>query len=337
MKNFIATIGNMDFKKVTIDHAEYYRQACLDKGESLATVAKKLRHLKRVFQLAVKRKQIDENPLQYIDMPKVPKPKVRIYSPDECDRLLKVSVDYTSEINLERNLKWDLLILVALSTGMRRGELLNLVWSDIDFEDQTITVSSKDDTKHTWKWLIKDSDHRVLPLTSEITQLLIEHQESQAEGYPYVFVPSKRYDYVQETLRPSGKWSLSNSRTSLVNNFYKQFGTIRKRANVKKGTFHDFRRTALSNWFANGMSEHDVMVLAGHSNFDTTHQFYLAVASDLVARARKIQADVLSQNLVHFGAVGVLPGKEKRPTIVTDCQPKGYKHARQDSNLRPTD
>ena len=61
--------------------------------------------------------------------------------------------------------------------------------------------------------------------------------------------------------------------------------------------------------------------LAGHSNFDTTHQFYLAVASDLVARARRIQADVLSQNLVHFGtvwcslvqfgAVGGLPGKEK--------------------------
>ena len=63
----------------------------------------------------------------------------------------------------------------------------------------------------------------------------------------------------------------------------------------------------------------------------------LAVASDLVARARKIQADVLSQNLVHFGAVGVFPGKEKKPAIVSNCQPKGYKYARQDSNLRPTD
>ena len=106
---------------------------------------------------------------------------------------------------------------------------------------------------------------------------------------------------------------------------------------MKKDTFHDFRRTALSNWFANGMSEYDVMVLAGHSNFDTTHQFYLAVASDLVARARRIQADVLSQNLVHFGAVGVFSEKEKKPAIVNDCQPKGYKYARQDSNLRPTD
>jgi len=35
------------------------------------------------------------------------------------------------------------------------------------------------------------------------------------------------------------------------------------------------------------MSEHDVMTLAGHSSFATTHAFYLAVADDLVDRARK--------------------------------------------------
>lgn len=35
------------------------------------------------------------------------------------------------------------------------------------------------------------------------------------------------------------------------------------------------RRTAISMWFANGMSEYDVMVLAGHSSFATTHQFSL--------------------------------------------------------------
>jgi len=39
-------------------------------------------------------------------------------------------------------------------------------------------------------------------------------------------------------------------------------------------------------WFTNGMSEYDVMVLAGHSSFATTHEFYLAVADDLVGRAR---------------------------------------------------
>ena len=55
-------------------------------------------------------------------------------------------------------------------------------------------------------------------------------------------------------------------------------------------------------WFANGMSEHDVMVLAGHASFATTHEFYLAVADDLIHRARAATAQGLRQKLVHFGA-----------------------------------
>ena len=54
-------------------------------------------------------------------------------------------------------------------------------------------------------------------------------------------------------------------------------------------------------WFANGMSEHDVMVLAGHSSFATTHEFYLAVADDLIGRARVATAQGLRQKLVRFG------------------------------------
>ncbi len=64
----------------------------------------------------------------------------------------------------------------------------------------------------------------------------------------------------------------------------------------------DIRRTAISMWFANGMSEHDVMVLAGHASFATTHEFYLAVADDLVHRTRAATAHGLHQKMVHFDA-----------------------------------
>lgn len=55
-------------------------------------------------------------------------------------------------------------------------------------------------------------------------------------------------------------------------------------------------------WFANGMSEHDVMVLAGHSSFATTHKFYLTVADGLIDRARVATAQGLRQKLVQIGA-----------------------------------
>ena len=69
MNDFIRTIGNIDFQSVTLAHGELYCQMCLDRGNNKSTVAKKLRHIKRLFNIAVNRKQLDENPLQHITLP----------------------------------------------------------------------------------------------------------------------------------------------------------------------------------------------------------------------------------------------------------------------------
>ena len=302
MNDLIGTIGNIDFRSVRLAHGERYLQTCLDRGNSKATVAKKLRHIKRVFRLAVNRNQLDENPLQHIAMPKSPRKKINIYSDAQCRQILKAAREYASQWDLSISVKWDLLIMVALATAMRRAELLNCTWRDIDFDAQTIEVNAKPNTRETWQWLIKDGDRRTLPLTEEIVQMLVDHQVQQPKGYPYVFVPTARYDYIQNVLRPKGKWSLIDSRLKVVNNFRSQFNKILRKAGVEKGTFHDMRRTAITMWFANGMSEHDVMVLAGHSSFATTHVFYLAVADDLVDRARVASAQGLRQKLVQIGA-----------------------------------
>lgn len=308
MKDFISKIGNMDFQRVTIEAGEKYRQACLDDGNVPATVAKKLKHLKRFFQLAVNRKQLDENPLKHIDMPKVRKKKVRIYSDAECQRILKAAHQFCQGLNLEYCPQWDLMIIVALTTGMRRAELLNCTWSDIDFEEQVINITPKEKEKHTWRWDIKDTDERTLPLIDEAAQLLADHQAKQPEGYPYVFVPAARYDYIQ-TLRAKGRWKYSDARLKVVNNFTRQFEKILKIANVKKGQFHDLRRTAITHWFANSMNENDVMVLAGHSNFATTHEFYLAVADDLVDRARRASAQSPASNFGAFWCRNIMEKK----------------------------
>ncbi len=65
------------------------------------------------------------------------------------------------------------------------------------------------------------------------------------------------------------------------------FNEIRTKAGIKKGTFHDLRRTAITNWFYEGLKITEVMKLAGHSKYDTTLRYYLAVKDDLVNKARK--------------------------------------------------
>ncbi|MFC1762694.1 tyrosine-type recombinase/integrase [Planctomycetota bacterium] len=149
--------------------------------------------------------------------------------------------------------------------------------------------------------------------------MLVDHQAQQPERYPYVFVPTTRYDHIQNVLRRKGKWTLSDSRLKVVNNFKRTFDKILRRAGVKTGTFHDIRRTAISMWFANGMSEYDVMTLAGHSSFATTHKFYLAVADDLVQRARAATAQSLCQMLVRFGTRRDMGSNEKGQAVVTTC------------------
>lgn len=280
MKDFVSVIGDIDYRRVTLKHAELFRQNCLDKGNSPATVSKKLRALKTLFQRALERKQLDENPLRYVKLPRWSKRKIEVYKLQESERLLRVAKGYSGPI------RWDLLIAIALKTGMRRGELLNLTWRDIDFEAWTIDVAPKDDTAETWLWLIKDTERRTLPLTKNVVTALTEHHAQQPEKHPYVFVPPYRYAKIQQ-LRKEGRWTLSDSRLKVVNNFKRDFDRLLAGANIQGKRFHDLRNTALTNWFAAGLSEYEVMRLAGHSDFNTTHRFYLAVSDSLLDRARQ--------------------------------------------------
>jgi len=233
-------------------------------------------------------------------MPKYSPKEVHVFSDAECDRIVKAAQDFAGQRKAGTGVRGDLLVLMALCTGMRRGELLNCTWSDIDLAALTLVVSPKEDTKETWAWLIKDCDRRTLPLTDEVVQMLADHQSGQPEKHPYVFVLPARYAHIQDQLRAKGKWRYSDSRQKVIPKFNKAFGKILARAGIEQGTFHDLRRTAISNWLAKGLSEFEVMKLAGHSNFSTTHRFYLRVRDDMIDRARKASTRATSPNLARI-------------------------------------
>jgi len=312
MEHFIKTIGNIDYQCVKHSHGERFLQACLDKGNSAATAAKKLRHLKRLFQLAVERGQLDGNPLKYVFAPPSPRRKIYVYTSDECTRIIKAAKD----LQIGVPIRWDLLIILSLVTAMRRGELLNTTWRDIDFGGKCIEVAPKEETVETWEWRIKDTHRRVLPLTNEVITLLLEHQAEQPNGYPYVFIPPIRYEAIQER-RKQGTWT---SRDGLypLNNFNRHFSHILGRAGIRKGEFHDLRRTCLSNWLRNGMREYEVMALAGHSNFETTHKFYVAISQDLLDRARGASLQTLNPDFVaHLLRTPVSAKSKKSQSVIT--------------------
>jgi integrase len=281
MKDFVDCIGDIDVQVVRYEHGERFIQYCLEHKLSAGTVTKKVKHLKRVFQLAEDRGQLDRHPLRKLRPPKVAKRKVRVFTEQECDELCKAARQYEEK---GRPVKWELLIRMCLATGMRRGELMNTTWRNIDFANMTVDVSPKLDRTDTWEWHIKDTDHRTLPLTADLVKMLVELQMSQPEGNPYVFVPMARYEHIQE-LRRTRQWTIEKGRSPL-SKFCHHFNKIRKLVGIETGTFHDLRRTCLSNWVAQGLSLHEVKDLAGHAGIDTTERFYLAIRKDVVDRAR---------------------------------------------------
>jgi integrase len=284
MRNFIETVGDIRFNQVELRHGEIFRQTCLDAKNSSATVGKKLRHLKRFFQLGIERGQLDENPLRFVKLPKCPKKKINVFSEDEYHRIIKAASDSMTG----QPFNWVLLITLAYTTAMRRGELLNMVWADIDFENANIEICPKKDTAETWAWAVKDTDRRKVPLTKEAMSMLTKHQLEQTGVCPYVFVPLWRYEKIQ-TLRKNENWTFSDSRCKVIQNFARQFRQILKRAAITRpAQFHDLRRTCLTRCIKDGLDKKDAQSFMGHASFATTEQYYLAAADGVCDRVRKI-------------------------------------------------
>lgn len=286
-RDFLGVIGNVDFQSITLRHGERYIQQCLDRGNSPATAAKKVRHLKRLFQLGVERGQLEENPFRFLKPPRCPNKDVRVLSDEECLRLVETAKWLQDPYSLD----WSLLLQLTLYTGLRKGEALNLIWQNVDFAGKTVQVAPKSETDHTWEWHIKDSERRLLPIPDAIVNMLTQHQLTQADGNPYVFVPTWRYHRIQELCR-TGQWDVIKGKNPL-NNFDRQLKAILKEAGISDLSFHDLRRTCLTNWFKGGLREFDVMRMAGHSSFETTRKFYMGIDPDLLERTRKANATIV--------------------------------------------
>ena len=303
MDEFIRFIGDIDYQAVRLFHGERFVQYCYDKGNSNDTIAKKVRTLKRFYNLALERGQITENSFRFLKAPKRIKKVVRVLSDNEYSKLVKIAHDRQGRFGV----RWEVLIILAVVTGMRKGELLNLTWGDVDFDRQTVTVRAKPDSKQTWAWEIKDSEERTLPLTDEICDLLADHQQNCPVGVPYIFVPLQRYKKIMSQ-KMQGDWDSEKTRLYIVTDFTRHFNRIKESAGIQRCSFHDLRRTALSQWLNDGMSVYDVMKLAGHSSIETTQKFYLATSSDLLDRARASKGKAVCQDLLHFCYTGSKTG-----------------------------
>lgn len=199
-------------------------------------VNKDIRTLKRIFNLAIEPRGYlaeGQNPFARIKERKTTENEIRYVKVEEYHKLLRAT----------EKIWWNAMFSLAYGSGLRRNEILHLTWANIDFENQRIKVNAKKGAEVILEWEPKNRKNRVVPMSDESSQLLVNIQVQAIEGHPYVFVSPRRLEQIKER-RKLGRW---NPRYELVNNLTRDFNVIRRRANVAECTIHDLRRSAITN------------------------------------------------------------------------------------------
>ena len=127
--------------------------------------------------------------------------------------------------------------MLALNTGMRRGELLNLRWADVSKDELIVRGSTA-----------KNSQSRIIPLNMESARIL-KAWESNSE------------------------WVFPGPDDSPLTNINQSWGSIKKAANNPNMRFHDLRHTFATRLLQKGVDIRTVSNLLGHRDIATTARY----------------------------------------------------------------
>lgn len=200
--------------------------------------------LSNVFKLAVKEQLIRTNPVSLMDTIKFSQKEIKALTVDEVHKLLATAKDFSPFYY------W--LIRVAIETGLRKGELLALHWSDIDFAKDTISV----------KRTVDAVGHVGEPKTAKSKRTLSVSKET-LEG-------------LQVLRRPDCDIVFSNASGDYkrASPLQYAFTTILKKAGLRHIRFHDLRHTNATLLIAKGINMKTVSERLGHSSITITMDRY---------------------------------------------------------------
>ncbi|MCT4641239.1 MAG: site-specific integrase [Bacteriovoracaceae bacterium] len=218
-------------------------------GISLHAKQSILKHLKRVFEMAIDEGLVTKNPAKVIKL-KVPEANNLVFNKTEIDNLLfeakKRSHPYYNH--------W----VMALMTGMRNGELYALNWTDIDFENKVISVT-KSWSRTDGLGPTKSTRNRYIPISQELNFFLRD-------------LKSKNINNSENILEKLPSWT-NGEQAKVLRDFCDEIGITSIR-------FHDIRATFITQMLIKGVALAKVMKIVGHASIKTTMKYLRLVAQD---------------------------------------------------------
>lgn len=259
---------------------ERYKAARKDEGANPATINRELACLKTIFNIAILWRKIDSSPAKQIK--RIPVNNIReiSLSDEEMRRLVEAADPEIKPV-----------LIIALSTGMRRNEILDLKWQNVHFKEKYIFIEYS-----------KSGKTRRVPMND----LIVETLKNVPKVSEFVFYSPK--------IR--AKISISTVRTAFLK--------ACEKAKIKGLRFHDLRHCAASAMVRKGIDLVTVSKILGHSSIimtmryahSTPENMRLAVDSlgEILEGSRVTQEN--QEKLVKIPAIGKIEPSRSRSYLM---------------------
>ena len=221
-----------------------------------AAVNRELAFMKTMFNFAIECGWIKANPTQNVKLLKGETKRFRILSREEVAKLIAAANVFLRPI-----------LIAAVSTGMRKGELLSLRWKNVDFSHGFIRVEHS-----------KNMESRTVPMSDHLGQVLLHLKKGRSPS-DFVFC------------REEGRRILC---------LKEAFKRACKKAGITDFRFHDLRHTAASLLAAGGCDLITLQNILGHKSLSMT-QRYAHIIPERFEKSRQIMQDYWQGSALQVG------------------------------------
>jgi integrase len=274
-------LGRVKLKNLGAMHLQRLYREKQDAKLSASTVQKIHHILHKALAQAIRWDLIARNPTDNVKAPTPTSKEMHPLSAHEAHKLLETA----------QGDRLEALYVLAIHTGMRRGELLGLKWSDVDLENSRIgirrTLTRTDGGK---RYTLGDPktkrSHRTVRITPQAVEALRRHLTNQMEemerlGDIYI---DQGLVFTTEVGTPINPSNLRQ----------RSFAPLLERAGLPRITFHDLRHTCASLLFQKNVHPKLVQELLGHASVAITLDTYSHMVPGMGSEAADAMADVLS-------------------------------------------
>jgi integrase len=264
--HLMPALGAIVLSKLSAQQVQAFYTAKLDGGLSSTTVHHLHSVLRHALSDAVRLGLVARNVTDVVDPPRMRHTEMRVYSAEEVRRFLEAA----------RGHRLEALFVLAVTTGMRQGELLALRWRDVHFDEGYLQVRSSL-KRIKGKLFIAETktrrSRRRIALTPLACDALCRHRVGQWA----------------ERQRVEEAWCDNDliftnevgNRIHLCGFNRDKFWPIIKRAGLPRVRFHDLRHTAATLLLSQGVNVKVVSEMLGHSSVSITLDVYGHVLPDM--------------------------------------------------------